>query len=163
MILYIVTVIFVLTWVTILINKRIAALDSDFSDKFDELKKLLFDLRDGTNTFYEEKRKSERVRDNVTMKIVSGGLAEFVKALDLSEGGALIRTSKKLKENDVIDLNIYLKLYAEPISAKASVARVLPSEDDISSFDIGLKFLDMSSIAKERLIETLNVINRKRT
>jgi len=126
----------------------------------EDLKKILFDLRDGTKTFYEEKRGAQRIKDCVRIKIISKGFNEFVKTLDLSETGACVRTDKKLLPDSVIDLSIYLSLFPQPINIQGRVARVYESEKDMNVFDVGIEFLSVSDLDKEKLKETVKVLGK---
>ena len=161
MALYIIVVACAVAWLTLLINKKMAFLASDLSNMFEEIKKLLFDIRNGTSTYYDEKRKTDRIPRNVTIKVTYKNSGEFVKTLDLSEGGALIRVAREFRIDEIIDMNVYLPLYAEPISAKGKVLRVSPSEEDKTYFETGVEFINLSLTDKEKLIETLSIIRKK--
>jgi hypothetical protein len=147
-------------WLTVLINRKMSILSSDLLNRCEDMKKLLLDLRNGTNTYFEEKRKAERIRRNVTIKVSGKDFNEFVKTVDLSEGGALIQMCRELHSGESIDMSVYLPLYVEPLNVKGRILRVSSSEEDRAYFETGVEFIDLPLADKDKLIETLSIIRK---
>lgn len=142
-------------------HRDLSLLSLDMLEKHNSLIRLLFDLREGTKTFYEEKRKSDRMKDKITVKIMTGYSSEFAKALDISYGGALLRTHKEVRQGDIIELNIYLPLFPEPISVKAKAMRVQPAAGYAKTVDIGVEYLNLTDIDKGKLLETIDILKKE--
>ena len=147
-----------LFWKTKRMHREFSSTTADILKKCEDLKKLLLDLRDGTKTYYEEKRKTERIKNCITIKIVSKDSIEFVKTLDLSRTGAHFRTKRKLTPGGLIDIIIYLSLFPQPIKIKARIARVCRTQEDTTLFDAGIEFLNMTEPDKEKLADTLRLL-----
>jgi len=136
--------------------------------KYRDMEKLLFDIRDGTRSFYTEKRRARRVKTDISAKLIEKGAKENIKILNLSHTGALLKTTKKLQLDRVIALNIYLPLFPQPIDVKAKVVRIINPEtvsgNAVSKtpfINAGIEFINMSKIDRERLIETINLLLNK--
>jgi hypothetical protein len=160
---YITCLIFSITFLFLIIIKiyrELFLLITNTLKTCEDLKKLIFDLRDGTKTYYEEKRTAERIKECVTIKIIFENSSEFVKTLDLSKTGARFRTSRKLPLDGLIDVNVYLSLFPQPISVRARVARVDRPAEDPAIFDIGIEFLSVNEHDKEKLTETLRLLDK---
>ena len=89
-------------------------------------------------------------------KIIGKDSSKFAKALNLSYGGALLRTTANLQRGQTIGLNIHLPLFPQPVSVKARVIWVQSVFDESKTFDIGLEYLNISHSDKEKLTETLS-------
>jgi len=140
--------------------KKISAAISEDSNRYGNLERLLLDIRDGKKTFFSEKRKFTRYNDNISAKI-AGSDTEILKILNISSGGVLLRTSQKLEENQIINLNMYLPLFPQPINVKAKVIRIAPykTEGKSSGFKVGIKYLNINEPDREKLIETLKYLS----
>lgn len=160
---YILVALAFLSWLIFKVYKQVFLLSSDIANTCADLEKLLLDLRDGTKTFYREKRKFVRAKDGILAKIAGQVSDELIKVLDISYEGALLRTTQQLKSQDTIDLNIYLPIFPQPIEVKAKVIRVIPAkiESQPPSFDVGVKFLNISPPDKEKLIETVDLFIKR--
>jgi len=120
--------------------------------------KLLLDLRDGTKTFYAERRRSSRagMGEGLNVKIAARDVDILSRVLNISSEGALVRTAHEFSVGDEVTLSIYLPLFARPVTAKAKVIRTVPRPDvDPAGFDVGVEFKGMSSEDTERLLETI--------
>lgn len=153
----------VLGVIAALIYRRTFRIIAEISQKYESIEKLLLDIRDDTRNFYKEKRRFSRVRDGIGAKIVNReGSSELFKVLDISYEGAHLRTAQPLKPQETIELDIYLPLFPQPINVKAKVVRVfpakLPGQPEI--FDAGVQFLQISRLDKERLTETVDVLEK---
>jgi hypothetical protein len=145
-----------------LIFRKISLLADDSRKKYDNLEKLSLDIRDGEKSFYKEKRKSLRIKNEITAKIVNNKVFDgLFKLRDISYEGALLRIDKPMEVGDVIELNIYLHLFPQPIDVKARVVRVLKLKTEGKSevYDIGMKFIWMSRIDEEKLRETIDTLS----
>lgn len=142
--------------------QRIYRLFNDFFNQYENIEKLLLDLRDGTKKFYKEKRKFMRVRNGITAKINELEDADSIKVEDISNGGALLVSAERLKEGQIIHLKIKLPLFAQPIEVRAKIVRVIEvkSQAQESQYKIGIEFIDMISPDKDKLRETVYVLNK---
>lgn len=140
--------------------KKISASISEGSNRYGNLERLLLDIRDGKKTFFNEKRRFARYSDTISAKI-AGSDTEILKILNISSGGVLLRTSRKFEENQIINLNIYLPLFPQPINVKAKVIRVAPCETKgkSSGFKMGIKYLTINEPDREKLTETLKYLS----
>jgi len=139
-----------------------AHLNKKVLEQYDNLEKLLIDLRDGTQKFHKEKRRFDR-KDCVMMaKLPNDQDAELVKVIDISYTGALLRTAKTFTVGDNISISLYLPIFAQPIEVAGFVARVDSGIDDTRKpcFDIGVEFHNISPKDKEKLIEAVDLINK---
>jgi len=133
---------------------------SDLSEKYNNLERLLVDIRDNTKRFYSEKRKHPRVSGGITAKIV--GDSNVFDVIDISYEGALLRTQRKFRMGEEMDLHVYLPLFPRPIDCKAKVMRVLNAEtDEEGFFDIGLEFLSISPADRDKLKESIRILLKK--
>lgn len=158
---YALLVIVSLFWTIAIAYKKIS---SDAFSKYDNLETLLLDIRDGTRYFYREKRKTFRVATDIIARFankISGD--EFIKIGDISYEGALLKTTHEVKVGDILELNIYLPLFSQPIYVKANVMRVkLTKETKGGSaiFEVGVEYADMFGPDREKLIETVNILHK---
>jgi len=140
--------------------KKISESISEDSNRYGNLEKLLLDIRDGKKTFFKEKRRFARYSDSISAKL-AGSDSEILKILNISSGGILLQTSRKLEENQIINLNIYLPLFPQPINVKARVIRITPCETEgkPSGFKAGIQYLNINEPDREKLIETLKYLS----
>jgi hypothetical protein len=127
----------------------------------DDIKRLLLDLRNGTNTYYDEKRFSNRVKEKMSIRVTIGDFTELADIIDLSLNGCLYRTTKKLNKGEQADLNVYLPLFPEPINARGEVARIQRAAEDDGKFDIAMRFSRMHDPDRRKLVETLDILKKK--
>ena len=134
---------------------------ADLSKKYENLERLSLDIRDGVRTFYKEKRKYPRVINGIRVMLVNKLFCgELFKVRDISYEGALLRINHKVEMGDMIDLNIYLHVFPQPINVRASVVRVCRVEEDSrpEMYDVGMEFIKMSKGDKEKLMETVDIL-----
>jgi Tfp pilus assembly protein PilZ len=134
---------------------------SNLTRKIKEQEILLLDVRDGTNKFYKEKREFPRVKGGVTAQIVGSDNRETAKVIDISYVGALLQTNHKFEQGEVVELNIHLTLFAEPIYVKSQVLRINLIDKEKNIFSVAIKFLDISGNDRQKLEETIEIINRR--
>ena len=132
------------------------------ADRCNNLENVLLDLRDGTKIFYKERRKFPRVNGDIVARIP--GEEDLIRVLDISFGGARLRTSRRFKLKDLLEFNIYLPIFPQPIKVRAKVAwtSIVGAQGKDEDYEVGIEFLDMTGFDKERLIETLNVLSTSR-
>ena len=161
---YTLVVVVALFWMIAIAHKSFTGISSDNLAKYDNLETLLLDIRDGTRYFYREKRKSFRVATDIIAKFankVSGD--EFIKIGDISYEGALLKTTQQVKPGDILELNIYLPLFSQPIYVKAKVMRMHPTKETkggATIFEVGVEYEDMFGPDREKLIETVNILHK---
>jgi hypothetical protein len=124
---------------------------------------LLLDLRDGTRKFYHEKRKTIRVKKDLTAQLIGKEVREFIKTVDVSFDGAQLSSSYRFELGDTIDLNLYLPIYAQPIGVKVRVVRVTAAavEDGKQMYNVGVKYLEMPEDNRKKLIEAIEQMMKK--
>ncbi len=129
------------------------------------IKRLLFDARGNTKKFFIEKREFPRVDTlgKVTAKVIVGERVRYMKAVNISLGGALLLAPSMLKLGEILDVSLDLPLYTEPITVKAQVVSVVNTDDVNKGNLIGTKFIAMEGICKDRLVETIDIISGKRS
>jgi len=137
---------------------------SDVLVRYDDMERILLDIRDGTKHFYREKRQALRVKTDIIARFagkVSGD--DFIKISDISCDGALIKTAQALRSDEHLKLDIYLPYFPQPISVNANVIRVHATKETkgISAiFEAGLEFTDMPEGDRYKLMETLDLLTR---
>ncbi|MFH1753643.1 MAG: PilZ domain-containing protein [Candidatus Omnitrophota bacterium] len=146
-----------LLWITVRAYKRLLFSTTETLKRCEDLKKLLYDVRDGAHKFNENRRIATRIIEQVTVKLVSADFTQFVRTLDLSETGARFRIEKELFLDSQVSLNIYLSLFPKPIDVKGRIARVEKVSEGPDIFDTGVEFVNMSGEDKERLKETIKL------
>ncbi|MBN1353554.1 MAG: PilZ domain-containing protein [Candidatus Omnitrophica bacterium] len=139
-------------------------LTSEIKLKFDSLEQLLFDIRDGAKTFYREKRKHSRTDTggDISAKILNKDTRDFATVLNISPEGALLRTKKdEFSRGEVLDLNMYVPFFAQPIDFSGRVVRVTsgPNKAENSS-DLGIEYLGMTRIDREKLLDTIRMLKK---
>ena len=131
-------------------------------DKLDNVERVLIDIRDGTKNFYREKRSSPRVQRCISAKL-KGGEDEILEIDNISYEGALLRTGRDLKRNEMVDLEIFLPLYPQPITVKSKVVNTSTIRDAAKGgpkFEASVKFIEISPSDKERLREAVDIFNK---
>ena len=134
---------------------------ADLSKQYESLERLSLDIRDGIKTFYKEKRKYPRVINGIRVMLMDKLFeGELFKVRDISYEGALLRINHKVEMGDIIDLNIYLHIFPQPINVRAKAVRVCKVEKDgrPGTYDIGVEFIKMSKSDKEKLTETVDIL-----
>jgi len=127
------------------------------------IEKLLLDIRDGTKRFYKEKRKfpRARVKSGITVEIAGSNVNKYNKALDISRGGALLRTRARFKLGERINMSIYLPLFPQPVNIEARITRVaaaLGTHSLFPLFNVGVEFLNIIRMDNEKLVETVDTL-----
>jgi Tfp pilus assembly protein PilZ len=124
---------------------------------------LLLDLRNGTKQYYHEKRKFVRVKKDLTAQLIGKDIREFIKTIDISFNGALLKSTHKFEVGDTIDINLYLPIYAEPVNIKVRVLRVtsVEVENDVQLYNVGVKYLDMPEENRKKLVEAIELLIKK--
>lgn len=137
---------------------QLSAIGTKLAQDNESSQQLLLDLRDGTKHFYKDKRKSFRVKADVTAQLVSNNIRDYIKTIDLSYDGALIRTAHKFKVGDIIELDLFLPLFPKPVHIRVMTVRVVPDEtlDQPGTYQVGVKYLEMPKDDRRKLIETLD-------
>jgi len=160
---YLLLVIVFLTW-SFIERHRIKALSQKILRKYEHLEQLMLDIRDGTKKFHNEKRKFSRKNCVMLAKMPGTGENEFIKVLDISYTGALLRTAHSFRHGDEIKFNLYLPIFAQPINIMAKIVRIDPGKDEDRSacFDIGIEYLEMAPLDKEKLVEAVNLLNQSK-
>jgi hypothetical protein len=161
---YLMSIAIFFLWATFLIYKNASVIAANILDKYNASEKLLIDLRDGTKRFYSEKRKSYRVKADMTAQLLTKGVNDFIKTVDLSYDGAQLRTTREFQIGDVIGLNLYLPSYAKPINVRVKVMRVIPeksTDGKPASYNVGVKYLEMPPDDRAKLTETLGSLDKK--
>jgi len=161
---YVVVVLAGLFWAIALYYKLLSRMASDVLTRYDNIERILLDLRDGTKHFYREKRRAFRVKTDILAHFADKTTGDdFVKIHDISCDGAQLRTTRPLRAGDSVKLNIYLPLFPQPISSKAKVVWARPTKETKGASEIynaGIEYTEMSDEDRERLIESINIINR---
>jgi len=111
-----------------------------------------------------EKRRSPRVEDGIKIRISNKNIRPPAPAIDISQHGALIRTSNSPNLGDTLDLSLYLPTETEPIGLKARVVRIVTvcSAWGFRSFDIGVEFVSIIETQRKKLAETVEYLLKKR-
>ncbi|MCX5679678.1 MAG: PilZ domain-containing protein, partial [Candidatus Omnitrophica bacterium] len=113
-------------------------------DRLDNVERLLLDIRDGAKNFYKEKRESLRFSKHMLAKLSGDSKEKFSDILNISYGGALLRTRRNLKIGDIMEMSIFLSLYPEPINVKLKVVNIRSDSTlgkNEASLEVGVKFL----------------------
>jgi len=111
-----------------------------------------------------EKRRHVRakVKGYIIAKIKGDFANNIMRILCISYGGALLESLVALQEGQIMDLNIYLPLFTQPIMVKTRVARVVPATTFLDTpspcFHIGVEFLELNSDSKAKLIQVVDAL-----
>lgn len=143
-------------WIVFTGYAHLARLGMKITGDAEGSQQLLLDLRDGTKHFYKEKRRSLRVKTDITAQLISNNVRDFIKTIDLSYDGALIRTNRKFKVGDIVELDLFLPLFPQPVHVKVLVVRIVP--DETGTYQVGVKYLEMPRDERRKLIETLDTL-----
>jgi len=160
---YIILLAVAIAWCMVSVSRHFARFESQVLDKYETSEKLLLDLRDGTHNVFKEKRRSLRVKTDLTAKLMSENVCDYIKTIDLSYDGAQLKTSKPFKVGDIINLDLYLPLFPKPIAVRVMVMRVIPTGDEAKpdGYQIGVKYLAMPKDARQKLVETLDALAKE--
>ena len=138
--------------------------NSAVMNRLDDVEKLLLDIRDGSRNFYKEKRKFPRFGTHMLAKLSGDSKEKFSDIINISYGGALLRTKNNLKVGDIMEMSVFLSLFPEPINVKSKVVNIRSdksSEKGTPGLEVGLKFVSISPFDKKKLIETLDSISKE--
>ena len=153
-----------LFWAIALFYRALNSMAAETLLKYDNMERLLLDIRDGTKYFYREKRRSFRIKTDILACFTDKATGDdFVKIYDLSYEGALLKTTRLLRAGDTVKLNIYLPFFSQPIFASAKITRVRPTKETkgvLPIYETGLEYTDMPEPDSEKLIETINILSR---
>ncbi len=156
-------IVFALLFLGIAIYRKTAILISIILEKYDIFERLLTDIRDGTKTFYREKRAYLRVSDGITAKLLGEDTKEVIKVANISMGGVLLRTSSEFQKGQILTLSLNLPLFVQPVDVKAEVIRVAGEpRTKPRIFNVGIKFLGIDTMDREKLAETVNYLKKAR-
>ena len=162
LLLYLIFVGLALFWNINMLHTAVKAVTSDLALKYNNVERLLMDVRDGTKNFYTEKRRSVRIRTDMLAKFgdkVTGD--DFVKIDEISYEGARLRTTQALKAGQIIKLNIYLPLFPRPIFVKARIVRIRPTAETKGTsviYEAGVECTEIADGDREQLIETIDML-----
>jgi hypothetical protein len=142
--------------------RKINILRSAMAAKFGELEKLLLDIRDGTKKFYREKRSSPRIYENIYVKLLGADESELIELTDISYNGAGLKTTHSFSQGQIIDLNIGLPLYPQPIHARSKVVKISSLSESAGKpkFSVGIEFIGLGAEDESKLIETVDILNK---
>ncbi len=159
---YLIAALMIIIALALISYRKINALRSIMATKFDELEKLLMDIRDGTKKFYREKRSSPRIYKDISVKLLGSEKAGALEVVNISYNGARLQTSTSFSEGQIVDLNIGLPLYPQPIHARAKIVKISPLTDagGNSKFSVGVEFVSLGTEDKSKLIETVDILNK---
>jgi hypothetical protein len=162
--LYTIFIMTALFWTIAIAYKAYAATASEIIQKYDNIERLLLDLRDGTKYFFKEKRRSFRIKTDLLARFADKSTGDdFVKISDISHEGAQLRTVRVLKAGETLRLNIYLPFFSQPINAKVRVMRARHTAElkgTSAIFDTGVEYIELSDQDREKLVETINILSR---
>lgn len=164
LLLYIIFVITALFWTIAIIHRTYSETASEVMQKYDNIERILLDVRDGTKYFYREKRRSFRIKTDILARFADKSTGDdFVKISDISFEGAQLKTVRALRSGETVKLNIYLPFFSQPINVKARIARVRPTTElkgASAIIEAGIEYTDISDEDSEKLMETINILNR---
>lgn len=152
-----------LYWTMSRLYTKLTSFTSEISKQYESIEKLLFDLRDGTNLFYKERRREQRLKEKIHVKIVGKeGSCNVMSVMNVSKGGMRLKTGSPLNIGSVENLKVFLPVFPQPIDVRAKVVRSLPvTEGVLSYFDIGMEFLGISEDDKKDFTEWLKLVKNK--
>ena len=160
---YLIVIVVSLMWFLSAGSKQLSGLGAKIADNVEGSQQLLLDLRDGTKRFYKDRRRSLRVRTDITAQLAYDDVHDYIKTIDLSYGGALLKTSRRLKVGDIVELDLFLPLFPQPVHIRVLVVRVCPDETggQAGIFQVGVKYLEMPKDVRRKLIETLDALAKE--
>jgi len=151
-----------LIWGAYILYNHLRSKYLEVLDKFNNLERVLLDIRDGTKNFYREKRNYPRVQGHISAKLK--GSDEILQVDNISYAGAMLQIDQEFKKGDVINLEIFLPIFPQPITAKSQVVNVSAVTEDAAKgrpkFKVGVEFIGMSSSDKDKLAETVAILNK---
>jgi hypothetical protein len=145
------------------LRRDILVKHSESLDKFDDLERVLLDIRDGTKNFFRERRSFPRVSEQIAAKLKGGSADEFLAVANISRAGALLKAKREFKKDDILELEIFSSLYSQPMAVKSKVVNVTAvkaSAKEKAGFEIGVKFIEISPSNRDRLAEMIGIIGR---
>jgi hypothetical protein len=100
----------------------------------------------------DDRRKAPRilVQFNITMSFSGGQTAGEGHLINLSPGGAALRSDKPLSKGDFLTLRIFPPGWAKPIAVESAVVRWVEGRD------FGLEFLKVQAAEAKRLHRVLS-------
>jgi hypothetical protein len=150
--------------IAIFTYRTLADTASKTTRALDNVERILLDIRDGTRHFHREKRRSLRVKTDMSARFIDKGAEnDFVKIGDISHEGLQMRTTRVLKAGDIIGLHVHLPIFPKPIPVKASVTMSRATSDkkgEAAVFEVGAEYKDMSDEDREKLAGTIRVLSR---
>ncbi|MGD9014478.1 MAG: PilZ domain-containing protein [Candidatus Omnitrophota bacterium] len=87
----------------------------------------------------------------VKYQIKDGILGSGSRSLDISKGGIRLPTIQKLKPGTILELEIRLQDFSQPIKAIGEVMWVSQRQLGRYPFEVGVKFIEVTPIDKELL------------
>ena len=156
---YIILTLIALLFLTVTLSINMRRLYREHSN----MERLLFDIRDGGKSVFEEKRRTDRIYGEMGARIYTKDYEENCEVLNASHTGALLRCSRELQQNTVVRLKIYLPIFPQPIDANARVVRSTIKEEPRKppTFDVAVEYTTISNIDREKLIETIDMLLEK--
>ena len=153
-----------ISWAVSRLNRNILTKHSEALARINDLEEVLLDIRDGTKLFFREKRSCPRINEHIVAKLKSSSGEELLEVSNISCDGALLKVVPEFKKGDMLELEIFLPLYPQPIAVRTEVVNVIAikaAAKDKPKFEVGVKFVEISAPNKERLLETINVISNR--
>lgn len=147
---------------------KISSIISNILNEHRTIEKLLCDIRDGTRSCYAERRRLSRTSvayGKITAAVVAENRYREVGVLNLSCGNALIRATEYFVVGQIVDMDLRLPLFPQPIRTSARVIRSEPVHNICGRgplFDVGLEFLGLTNMDNERLIETIRFLLKEK-
>lgn len=161
---YLIILAVALFWAIAIFYKVLNKMTSDTMLKYDNMERILLDLRDGTKYFYREKRLSLRIKTDMIARFTGKNIShEFVKIVDIGCGGALLKTTQPMHEGEMVGLDIHLPFFSQPIHAEAVVKRVRSTKEFRGTslvLEAGVEYAEISRPDREKLAETIDILSR---
>jgi hypothetical protein len=94
-----------------------------------------------------ERRRHPRANtreEAVVAKIIRNGIPEYIKIVNISAGGALLRTASDFNIGELVDMSVYFTSSYRPVDIRARVVRTEEIHEIYNmnaAFDIGIEFL----------------------
>lgn len=154
------------SWLVVRTYRATIKLSDGVLEKNKNVEKLLLDIRDGTKNFYKEKRKSERIKTKgqISAKITNKDMDKLINVLDISYEGALLSAQKEhFRQEEVLNLEMYLPLFPQPIDVRGKVVRIEDATGKkIKNFNAGITYLTMPHQDRKKLAETIDALRSTR-
>ena len=102
-----------------------------------------------------ERRKNYRLKSRLSVVRCSLKYLFETNSLsrDISEYGICLLTENKIEIGEVVELGIYVPESKTPIMAKGEVVRRNETNDPKLPFLLGIKFIDIESSDREKILE----------